>query len=88
MPEIHKTMKEKAIPSELVKENNVDLLQIFTEEDETMKTFQQLKHEQAKSHNNPHKQFQRHKKILAKLTESYDRIGQEVKRFQKYLSMI
>jgi hypothetical protein len=58
-------MKEKGIPSELVRENNVDLLQIFTEEDETRKAFQQLKHEQAKSHNDLHKQFQRHKKILA-----------------------
>ena len=57
MPEVHKTMKEKGIPSKLVRENNVDLLQIFTEEDETRKAFQQLKHEQAKSHNNVHKQF-------------------------------
>ena len=44
MPEVHKTMKEKGIPSELVKQNNVDLLQIFTKEDETRKVFQQLKH--------------------------------------------
>ena len=35
MPEVHKTMKEKSIPSELVKENKVDLLQVFTKEDET-----------------------------------------------------
>ena len=49
MPEVHKTMKEKGIPSELFKENNVDLLQIFTEEDETRKVFQQLKHQQANS---------------------------------------
>ena len=49
MPEVHKTMKEKGIPSEFVRENNVDLLQIFTEEDETRKAFQHFKHEQAKS---------------------------------------
>ena len=44
MPEVRKTMKEKGIPSELVKENKVDLLQVLTEEDATRKVFQELKH--------------------------------------------
>ena len=35
MPEVCKTMKEKGIPSGLVKENKLDLLQVFTEKDET-----------------------------------------------------
>ena len=48
MPEVCTPMKEKCIPSELVKENKVDLLQVFTEEDETRKVFQELKHRQAK----------------------------------------
>ena len=57
------------------------MLQIFTEEDETRKAFQQLKHQQAKSHNDLHKQFQRHKKILAELTGIYDGISQEENSF-------
>ena len=88
MPEVRKTMNEKGIPSELVKESKLDLLQVLTEEDETVKVFQELKHRQVKSHNNLHKHFQKHKKILAELTENYDEIGQEIKLFHKYLSMI
>lgn len=88
MTEVRKTMKEKGIPSELVKENKVDLLQVLTKEDETRKVFQELKHWQEKSHNNLHKHFQKHKKILADLTENYDEIGHEIKLFHKCLSMI
>ena len=87
MPEVRKTMNEKGIPSELVKENKVDLLQVLTEEDETRKVFPELKHRQVKSHNNLHKHLQKHKKILAELTENYDEIGQEIKLFHNYRSM-
>ena len=68
--------------------NKEDLLQVLTEDDETRKVFQKLKHRQVKSHNNLHKHFQKHKKKLVELTENYDEIGQEIKLFHKYLSMI
>ena len=87
MPEVHNTIKEKGIPSELAKEDKTDVLQMLTDEDKIRIEFQEFKYKLAKSQGDLHRIFQRQKKSLLKLIEDYDNISHDARYLGKYLSM-
>jgi hypothetical protein len=88
MPKVTKSMKEKGMAAELLKDTKVDVLKMLVAEDELGKVMQQCKYQQKEFRSHLHKHLTTHKKGLSELTKNFDELGHAVRHLDKHVRMV